>query len=178
MKKKFWTSDKIVSFVAIVVSIFSLFIFVRQTNIIEEQNHLSVMPYLMLESSNNSSQNEFRIEIVNHGVGPAIIEERLIFFKGEKHDMEFVEFLTEIAPDTDSIFVISSATLQPGFALPAGASRQILKIGGSKKSYEDFMRFMAITQTDDFSYEIKYKSIYDDHWEISSRDEVPMKIED
>ncbi|MCW5519463.1 hypothetical protein J1N09_06415 [Aureitalea sp. L0-47] len=178
MKKKFWTSDKVVSFVAIVVSVFSLFIFVKQTNIIEEQNHLSVMPYLLLESSNNAYENEFKIEIVNHGVGPAIIQERLLYYKGEEYDMEFVDFLKDVAPGTDSINVISSSTLQPGFALPAGASRQILKIGGSKKSYDDFMKFMNMTRTDDFQYVIKYKSIYGDNWKITSQNEVPEKLED
>ena len=78
MKTKFWTSDKIVSFVAIIVSVFSLFIFVKQTNIIEEQNHLSVMPYLMLETANNGQDATFSIHIMNYGVGPAIIKKRTI----------------------------------------------------------------------------------------------------
>ena len=178
MKSKFWTSDKIVSFVAIVVSVFSLFIFVKQTNIIEEQNHLSVMPYLMLETSNNGAENLFEIEIVNHGVGPAIIQERLMYYKGKEYNMEFDQFLKEVIPDTDSITVISNSTLQPGFALPAGASRQILLVGGSQKSYMDFLKVMQMVQSDQFNYRIRYKSIYDDSWVISSRDRVPQELTD
>ncbi|MBT8310320.1 MAG: hypothetical protein HKO72_01275, partial [Flavobacteriaceae bacterium] len=73
MKKKFWNSERVVSFSAMFISLLTLFIFIKQTNIIERQSRLSALPYLMVETSNNSEDNTFEIEIVNHGVGPAII---------------------------------------------------------------------------------------------------------
>ena len=178
MKKKFWTSDKIVSFSAILISLFTLFIFVKQTNIIEEQSHLSVMPYLLMETSHNSEANEFKIFIVNHGVGPAIIDKRTILYNGSQYDMEFDEFLRTHIPEMDSVRVTNNATLQPGFALPAGGSRNLLTVGGNKKSYEKFLGIMQQIQAGEFDYNITYSSIYGHRWEISSRTDRPVDIED
>ncbi len=178
MKKKFWTSDKVVSFVAIIVSVFSLFIFVKQTNIIEEQNHLSVMPYLMMESSNNSEAGTFAIHIVNYGVGPAIIEKRVITYKGKAYNMEFHEFLKEQIPAMDSVNLINTTTLQVGVAIPAGSDRNVLVAGGDRTSYMTFLGIMQELQSNGFKYDIQYKSIYDDRWTITDDDQKPVKIED
>ena len=178
MKKKFWTSDKIVSFAAIGISIFTLFIFVKQTNIIEEQSHLSVMPYLLMETANNGENKTFSIEIVNYGVGPAIIESRIIYFQDKEYDLEFVDFLNNHIPNTDSIKVINNSTLQKGFALPAGASRNLIKVGGDDYSYQNFLKIMQTIQSDSFNYKIRYKSIYGDRWMISAETNAPVELED
>jgi len=176
MKKRFWTSDKLVSFAAIFVSLSTLFIFIKQTNIIETQNHLSVMPYLMVESSNNSEQYTFALDIENYGVGPAIIEERLIYYDGKEYDMEFGPFLQANIPEMDSVETINHSTVQVGLAIPAGGKRNIITIGGGKKNYETFLRVMSEMQSKNLSYKIKYKSIYNDHWEINSENDVPKEL--
>lgn len=178
MKKKFWTSDKIVSFVAITVSVFSLFIFVRQTNIIEEQNHLSVMPYLMLETANNGENATFSVHIVNYGVGPAIIKKRLIKYKGETYDMEFHEFLNQHIPAMDSVNIRNWTTLQVGVAIPAGSDRNILIAGGDRSSYQAFLGIMSELRSNGFKYEIEYRSIYNDMWAITDDENIPVRIED
>jgi len=176
MKKKFWTSDKMVSFAAIFVSLITLFIFIKQTNIIETQNHLSVMPYLMVESSNNSEEYTFALDLENYGVGPAIIEERVIFYDGKEFNMEFEPFLRQNIPEMDSVVTINHTTIQIGLAVPAGGRRNILTIGGGKTSYETFVRIMTEMQTKNLNYKIKYKSIYNDHWEINSKSDVPLEL--
>jgi len=178
MKTKFWTSDKIVSFVAIIVSVFSLFIFVKQTNIIEEQNHLSVMPYLMLETANNSKDATFSIHIMNYGVGPAIIKKRTISYKGKAYDMDFHEFLEQQIPEMDSVNIRNWSTLQIGLAIPAGSDRNILITGGDRSSYQAFLGIMEELQSNGFKYEIEYKSIYNDMWVITDDENIPIRIED
>ncbi len=178
MKKKFWTSDKIVSVVALAISLFTLYIFVRQTNIIEEQSRRSVMPYLMLDSANNSANNTYSISIVNYGVGPAIVESRKIYYKNKMYDMEFYEFLKEQVPEMDSVNFINTTTLQVGVAIPSSAERNILVVGGDETSYQTFLKVVQKLMEEDFDYKIKYKSIYDEHWSISSKEQVPIHIED
>ena len=178
MKKKFWTSEKIVSFSAIFISVMSLFIFKKQTDIIEEQSHRSVMPYLLMETSNSEKFKTFGIDIKNHGVGPAIIEERKIYFHGEVYDMEFRDFFWNVLEGTDSINVINNSSLQPGFALPAGASRNIMVAGGDDYSYMEFLRVMEIVMGENFQYKIVYRSIYNDRWEISSENNTPELLDD
>lgn len=176
MKKKFWTSDKLVSFAAMFVSLLTLFIFIKQTNIIETQNHLSVMPYLMVESSNNSEDYSFALDLENYGVGPAIIEERLIYYDGKEYDMEFEPFLRTVIPEMDSVIINNHSTIQVGLALPAGGRRNVITVGGGKKSYETFLRIITEMQAKDLNYKIRYKSIYNDHWEINSENDVPKEL--
>jgi hypothetical protein len=176
MKKKFWTSDKLVSFAAMFVSLSTLVIFIKQTNIIETQSHLSVMPYLMVESSNNSENYTFALDLENYGVGPAIIEERLIYYDGKEYNMEFEPFLRATIAEMDSVEVINHSTIQVGLAIPADGRRNIITIGGGKNSYETFVRILTEMQSKNLNYTIKYKSIYNDHWEINSESDVPIEL--
>jgi len=173
-KAKFWTSDKLVSFSAIFISLLTLFIFFKQTNIIEEQNHLSVMPYFMMETSNNSDLQRFSIDLENHGVGPGFIESRVIFYKGQVYEMEFIDFLKQNVPKMDSVVTINYATLQTGLALSAGHKRNVITVGGGATSYRTFLQIMQEIQKEGFNYEIRYKSVYNDHWSISAESDVPI----
>lgn len=176
-KKKVFSSEKLLSFSAIFISIVTLIIFVRQTNIMEQQSRLSVLPYLMMETSNNSQDNTFIIEIVNYGVGPAIIENRDISYKGKQFAEEFPEFIKSNFKESDSINMLSYSTLQKGLAIPAGASRTVIKVGGSQTSYETFLQVLQKLQQEDFGYNITYKSIHGDTWQISGSDEIPVQID-
>lgn len=178
-KRKFWTSDKLVAFVALIISLLSLFIFVRQTNIIEEQSHLSVMPYLMMETSNQGFDKIFQIDIVNHGVGPAIIESKKYVINGKTYeDIEFLDFLAEYSPNADSLKVINQSTVHTGLAIPSGGTRNVMRVGGDAKSYGDFLAIFGQLQADSLYYEIRYRSIYGDLWVMSSTNQVPEKIEE
>ncbi len=177
MKSKFWTSDKIVSIVAIAISLFTLFIFVKQTNIIEEQSKLSVLPYLMLDSSDNGAKKTFSIDLENYGVGPAIIESRVIHYKNKTYDMEFHEFLRDYVPEMDSIHIINFTTLHLGVAIPASSRRNVLIVGGDEYSYKAFLKILERLRSEGFDFEIQYKSIYDDRWKISSEALRPSEIE-
>lgn len=177
-KKKFWTVEKIVAFSAMFISVLTLYIFIRQTNLIETQNHLSTMPYLLFDVSKNGEKNLFSIDLVNYGVGPTIIENKRIFYKGESYEMGIVEFLQKniLGMERDSINVISSSTIRSGIAIPANGRRNIVTIGGDEKSYQGFLKIFQEIQSEEFNYQIEYKSIYDDHWRIASKNNIPEEI--
>jgi len=178
-KKKFWTSEKIVAFSAMFISVLTLYIFIRQTNLIETQNHLSTMPYLLFDASQNGEENIFSIDLVNYGVGPVIIENMRIFYKGESYEMGTVEFFQKNIPEMerDSINVMNYSSIRQGIAIPANGRRNIVTIGGSEKNYRDFLKIFSKIQGEGFNYQIKYKSIYNDHWQIESKSNIPEKIE-
>jgi hypothetical protein len=178
MKKKFWTSDKVVSIVAIGISLFTLFIFVKQTNIIEQQSKLSVLPYLMFDSANNGENLTFSVDLVNYGVGPAVIESKRIHYKGKTFDLDLYEFLRDQIPEMDSIHLINYTTLDVGVAVPANSERNLIILGGDSASYRRFLRILDTVMMDGFDYEIKYKSIYNEHWMISTKNNMPKQIED
>lgn len=177
MKKKFWTSDKVVSLAAILISLTTLYIFVKQTNIIEKQSRLSAMPYLMLETSNNGELSVFMVDVVNHGVGPAIVEKRVMRYMDKVYDVELIDFLRAQIPQMDTLNVINVSTLQPGLAIPAGGKRNVLTVGGNREDYLAFLAILAKIQEDGFGYEVEYKSIYEDRWIINSIEDTPEEIQ-
>ncbi|MFP2996714.1 hypothetical protein ABN763_12425 [Spongiivirga sp. MCCC 1A20706] len=174
MKKKFWNSDKIVAISAIAISLLTLFIFIKQTNIIEKQSHLSAMPYLMMEVSMNEFDSQYRFDLVNYGVGPAIINKVIIIHNKKRIKIDLRDFLSQL-PGMDSITVLSSASMHRGLAIPAGGSRLIYNVGGNPKDYSQF-KLMLEALKDNLDYEIYYQSIYDDHWSVSASNEVPKEI--
>ncbi len=177
MKKKFWTSDKLVGIVAISISLITLIIFVKQTNIMERQSRLSVMPYLLIETSNNGYEKTFTIDIINYGVGPAIIEDIQILYENKKYSMDFHEFATTQFPEMDSINIINNSTISPGLAISSNGVRTMIKIGGTEEDYTKFLQlFEKILNADGFDYIIKYRSIYDDHWVIRDSNDFPEEV--
>lgn len=178
-KKKFWTVEKIVAFSAMFISVLTLYIFIRQTNLIETQNHLSTMPYLLFEASQNGEENMYVLDLVNYGVGPVIIENMKIFYKGESYEMGIVEFFKKNIPEMerDSINVMNFSSIRQGIAIPANGRRNIVTIGGSEKNYQAFLKIFSKIQDEGFNYQINYKSIYNDHWKIESKNNVPEEVD-
>lgn len=177
MKKKFWTTDKLVGLVAIMISFITLVIFVKQTNIIEKQSHLSVMPYLMISISEVGSENKYSLKLINYGVGPAIIDSTTIFYKGKTYNEEFADFLQSEIKIMDSVPVLNHATLGRGLAIPSGGERNILTAGGTEKSFRNFLEVMETLDDNDFHFEIYYRSIYDHRWRITSSSDLPEELE-
>lgn len=176
MKKKFWTSDKLVGLVAILISLITLIIFVRQTNIMEKQSRLSVMPYLMISTSDVGSTNKYSFTLINYGVGPAIIDSTVIRYNGKAYNMQFVDFLSTELDFMDSVPVLNNATLGKGLAIPAGGERNFLTVGGTEKGYENFFKVLNELNSNDLNFEIRYRSIYDDKWRITSDTDLPEKL--
>lgn len=176
MKKKFWTSDKLVGFTAMFISLLTLYIFIKQTNIMEEQSHLSVMPYLRLDTSDRMSDKIFSIDLVNYGVGPALIEKSTIYYKGETHQMQLVDFLKENFRVMDSIVPVNIDTMEPGTAIRAGDKINLITVSG-QRSYTDFLLLLNQILEENINWEIKYKSIYDDRWKITTPSNIPIALE-
>ena len=176
-KRKFWSTDKIVAMTAMFISIMTLIIFIRQTNIMDTQSHLSVMPYLLLDRSNNGKNKTVSVDFVNHGVGPAIVESRKIYYKGKTYDMEFHDFLKAEFKEMDSVHIMNYTTIQPGFALISGGRRNILKVGGDDRGYQTFLRVLEELYANDFEYELIYKSIYEDRWVVKASTNEPESLD-
>jgi len=176
-KIKFWTSDKLVALTALFISLLTLFIFIWQTNIISKQSHLSVMPYLILDSSDSGDNQSISITLSNHGVGPAIIVMKQFTYNDRTYNVEFDEFLKLNFPEMDSINILNYSSIEPGRAIPAGGKRNILTCGGDTKSYLTFTQIMNELLENGFEYQIEYKSIYDDNWIIETNTNTPKEIE-
>jgi len=182
-KKKgaFFTSDKIFGLTAMLVSLVTLVIFVRQTNIMDKQSRLSALPYLMLEQSTNSTQRTIQLSLVNHGVGPAIIESRKIHYRGQDYNQDFYQFITESLPAFDTIEPFNWSNVYAGQAIPHGGKVVMVALGNDPTEYEIAVRTLQDlgNQSDDgeFYFEIIYSSIYGDRWRLNTDHKVPEPLD-
>ncbi|BFP43268.1 hypothetical protein FGF1_41130 [Flavobacteriaceae bacterium GF1] len=177
-KKSFFTSDKIFGLTAMLISLVTLIIFVRQTNIMDKQSRLSALPYLMVESSTNNSEHYMQIALVNHGVGPAIIEDIQLEMEGTKYAKDFYTFFRENVQEMDSIEILNWSSIYRGKAIPAGGKAVMLAVGANRKDFDIFSGLITDYQKRGFNFEITYRSIYNDKWLISSQEEIPQEIEE
>ena len=160
------------------ISLVTLIIFVRQTNIMDKQSRLSALPYLMVEQSTNSEQYRIQFSLVNHGVGPAIIESRKIVFDGKEYDQDFYQFMTESLPELDSIEPYNWSSVYKGQAIPANGRIVMVGIGKNQKEFDIFLKVLKDLQSEsNFYFEIIYTSIYGDRWKLSTDSEVPQQLD-
>ena len=176
--KKFLDVNRILAFTALFISILTFIIFVRQTNIMDQQSHLSVLPYLILEYNTSKPDTLITIDLVNQGVGPAIISRRAFQYKGKAYEMEFRDFLIENIPEMRDIRILSSATLEYGYAVPAGGKRELLAVGGDSTSYYKFQEIRGgLISGKEFNYDLRYESIYGDTWSLKLGSAKPIPVD-
>lgn len=176
-----WNTERLLSFSAMTISFITLVIFIYQTNLMRKQNYLSILPYLMVSTSNNKEKNAFELNIANHGVGPGIIESVTLIYKGKRHDLadydnELYKFLGSQAPELDSIKNSSSSTLDKGMAIPANYEYNVLRVGNSEKDYQLILGNINRLLDEGLDYEIIYKSIQNERWLIRNNSLEPKKL--
>ena len=177
-----WNSEKLLSISAMSISFITLIIFVYQTNLMRKQNYLSILPYLAISTSNSSVDHTFKVDLDNHGVGPAIIESVMMEYKDKKYnlvnyDNDFFKFLASLKPELDSIINMSYSTLEKGMAIPANTEYNILAVRGDPKDYEIMVSTLTHLLNDGLKYKIIYKSIQDEHWAIHNNLQGPEKLD-
>lgn len=174
MDKKYWTSDRIISTCAILISLMTLCVLIIQTKIIHEQQKNSVLPYLELSNYNTGGPN-FSYVLSNEGVGPAFIESIKIFHQDSIYETDLPVFLYQNFPESDSINNLYHSNIAPGRLLPAGERIKILEI---RNSLPDAMRLISLLQKlDSTRMEITYRSIYDEKWMVGSETPTPIKLD-
>lgn len=182
VKRVKWNSEKIVSISAIAISFITLLIFIYQTNLMSRQNYLSILPYVLVSTSDNSANNTYKITLDNYGVGPAILEGVTMSYQGQVEDLgdydnEFLKYLKAKTPALDSIQGISYSTLDKGVAIPPGEEYNILTIYNSEEDYKLYKGVLLDLLKNGLDFEIRYKSIQEEHWKINSSSRGPIKIE-
>lgn len=179
-RKIHFNSEKLLSFSAMTISFITLLIFIYQTNLMSRQHNTSIMPYLEISTSTSSETYSFKLELENHGVGPAIIESITMSYKGEQHDLRdydnhLFNYLSSIWPDFERIKAFSSATLDRGMAIPANTSYHILQVKDSM-DFNTFVPGLEQLLNNGLEYDIIYKSIQGERWRIDELSEGPEKL--
>ena len=174
-KKTSWNSDKSLSLLAIFLSLGTLLVFLYQTNLIKKQQYASVLPYLEIGSENVGTPR-FIYAVENKGVGPALIENVEITYKGKPFDGSHVAYIREFFPNlNDSIrtkYFYSAFTT--GMFIPSGGRVELIQVKDNQYASDELTQVFG---TSNFGLKVTYKSIYEETWTISSGHVSPIKLD-
>lgn len=172
-KPKFWTSDKIISISAFLISLATLFTLMFQTRLMQKQQYASALPHLMIGDS--YSNQSFSLSLVNNGVGPAFIQDIKIYYDGKSFDHDPASFLRTIMRENNSESINFHWTLvSKGRVLPAGKSIEMIGVQNSAKDADKLLKIFV----EEAVVEIIYTSIYDETWRVKGLAGVPEKLDD
>lgn len=182
MKKKFWNSDKILSLSALCISLFTLMVFVYQTNLIRKQQFMSVYPHLALTNTNSGSL-EYQYVLKNDGIGPAFIKSITIEDLSGANYNSINEYLVTKLSANDSIWIYNSDIFE-GQLIPANESMALFGLfdeeqtsarGLPKNSIYGAKKLRQILNNEEVTITIVYESIYGEKWSINNKSETPIK---
>ncbi|UFH53819.1 hypothetical protein [Spirosoma sp. KNUC1025] len=145
-------SATFLSLAALVVSIF-------QTKIARDQQQASVWPFLQTLQSN--LDQEFHYGLENKGVGPAIIKEYKLSYRGKAYPDIQALFFDQIGRRTPGgkgfSGVASGAVFKPGESL------DLLFVGGNDSIIQ---RTEAMLIDTSFRLQIQYADVYGNCWQL------------
>ncbi len=173
-KKKFWTSEKILSISAILISLGTFVSIVYQNRLIQKQQHAAVLPYLEIWNSQNIDRYE--LVLMNNGIGPAFIKEIRVVHEDKTYDMDPYNFFAEeIKPSDSSLRNVYYSNIIPGRLIPAGETVTML---GHKGSESTAMKLSQLFSDDSVvMVEIEYESVYGERWLAAGIANEPVRIE-
>jgi len=162
-RKSAFKTELIVALAAIMISIISLVVYIYQAQIMREQQHISVWPYIEWDMT-ISTVDGIYIAVVNKGVGPAIIKETTLKLDEEK--MDVLSLLGKVVGNLDSLSLsygdVSNKVFAPGEEYRLFHLKLINGKLGNESSREVYERVKKMYPR--IKYEICYCSVYGDCW--------------
>ncbi|MCC5928701.1 MAG: hypothetical protein JJU28_05590 [Cyclobacteriaceae bacterium] len=140
---------------AIFISLSTLFVYIYQSSLMKQQQQMSVWPYLSYGPS--WGYDYFRLNLINKGIGPAIVKSFEISYDGKK--LENIHELMLLVPDSLRSEYMYSA-LWPGMVIMAGEEVSMFKTTDPKT-----VQYIVENLINDKIYmDICYSSVYGDTW--------------
>lgn len=156
LKARLFKTEIIVAFAAILISVMTLFVYIYQARIMQEQQHASIWPYIEWDMTLSTSEG-FYISIVNKGVGPAIIHSTSLELDGELMSDQ-LEYLTKLIDNLDSMSLFYTAI--DNRVIGPGEEIRLFHVNNGVIGNK-LLADKVFTRT---KYEICFCSIYGDCW--------------
>ncbi|MEU9287936.1 hypothetical protein AB0D57_25345 [Streptomyces sp. NPDC048275] len=140
---------------ATVIAVGSLWISLVQTKSAREHNRQSVRPLLQIRMVKGYNDDIARLEVINAGLGPAIVTKTVVTFDGEvvgQWDLQTYRRVTESFPFQPKVL-----TLVEGAALLVGQKSYLLHVDGFS---EDEHRWFWELISRRMLIEVRYESLY------------------
>jgi len=172
-------SDKLLSLMAFVISLCTLYVFFYQTSLMKKQQYASVLPYL--EISNTQVDGDYGFIIQNNGIGPAFINEINILYKDSIYrDKDLINFYKDVIVKQDTVlnlYNVSHATIRKGMIMPEKEIKYMLRLSNNVKNFKKKQSQLRHWLNDVIKIEIKYSSVYDEQWKIMYPETLaPIKL--
>ncbi len=148
--------ELLVALIAVFISFSTLFVYIYQSNLMKEQQKMSVWPYLGFGPS--WGYDYLSLRLTNKGIGPAIIKDIKLEIDGVKIDG--VEKIMDFVPDTlQTPFTFSS--LFVGSVIMSGEITTFFEVKNPKTV--DYI-LNEIILKNRITLEICYASVYGETW--------------
>jgi hypothetical protein len=185
-----WDTDKIVSLSAMAVGVGSLVIILYQTKLMREQQRASVMPYLMMAVQSNKDTTYLTLR--NAGIGPALLEDVRIRYRGKDFTQDPYDFFVEQRVEAAKTIPLGSDKLIRGRLVPPGEWIQTLGTEGRESGLALLRELLPLfviaevphvwlvqAKADGPASEkavifITYSSVYGEKWHLRSDSFVPV----
>jgi hypothetical protein len=180
-------TDRVVSLTAMLIGVGSLFVILYQTHLARQSQRASVLPYLSIVLTSNDAG--VFLAVGNVGIGPALIQDVRVRYRGKEIRNDPYEFFTGIYKERERLLSVDK--IQEGRLIPAGYNVQMLGVTRSNPVQADQMlkdtlslfqiaevprswyADLGVAASDKAVIEITYSSVYGDRWRIRSDQIVP-----
>jgi len=159
------SSEKILAVMATIVSVCALVVSVFQVQSERKQQYASVWPNLSISIitrlEDDSTKNTMAFVVSNKGVGPAIVEEVRIWYKGQlcKDESDFSEKVVgDARPANGAINQIWKDKV-----ISASEEFEWIKVGG----HQSVDKLQKAMEAGDIEASIQYASVYEERWEVN-----------
>jgi hypothetical protein len=165
-------SDRLFGVAAFLISMGTFFVYIYEARLLQKQQYASALPYL--EMWNSGGNLNYRLLLVNNGVGPAFIEEIRVHYQGKVYKMDHVAFYNKVRGRADTFNIINT-NLKPGQVIPAGREIELFKSMGSPQGGENLRRLFGDNKA---QIEIVYASVYEEKWRVKGLQDPPQQYDE
>lgn len=162
----------IISLCALMVSLMQTSIMREERELMREYSRASVWPRVEMNSSKSHNRDDYSIEeyslfITNSGIGPAIITDVKISYKGKVANNWWDLFKLQNIPDTIET-IISNKNFNDRI-VKIGETIEVLNLNDNLPLAQAFY-----SRTEGLEIEIYYQSIYQEKWKYGGGNTVKM----
>jgi len=177
-------SDKWLAISAIVVSVGTLAALAYQSMLMRDSERASKLPYLYISLQSNEQANS--LELTNSGIGPALIDEVHVEYKGKTLPTDGYDFV--VAQHLDfTKYGLGVDKIQKGRLIPAGTTIRMVEFGRARDGLlagilglfeiaevpRDWYMSTGTLGGDKAVLVITYTSVFGERWRVRSDRIVP-----
>lgn len=168
-KSKFLRADLIMALLAVIIGLCTMFVYIYQASIMSKQMHMTAWPYL--ETNFSSTNSSFTVNVLNKGIGPAIIKKAYIIVDDVPYE--------DTKPNVDSISyritglknILNGYTNLQGRVMAANDVVQFIEVTDSTK----LNIFLMAMRKHKVRIEICYCSVFNECWKATGGNVEPCK---